>query len=515
MLIADQRDFFHKMLSGNYFKFEVDTLFDVSLTTHDKIIHYLVALILAEGPEYLLDSPCLESKASNSPKGSAFSGAANGTTFVFTFVKYTLLYLFYLLALRRRSKAGGFSGQTDFVLINSAGGMDRLASIVGELFAHKRYRMLYLVTSHFRKLVKRNRNQPGQEFIEPKIPRRNALKDGLDFLNTGGNDFFYHIFNQLPFHSRRKRLWIALKILRYLYSMIIYHHWAKDMADRLHGEHEKAVFVFDIDEASKELMLADALNRKGAITLLLQHGILIQTNRYIPTCRWMACASERERRALMSIGIEKRRLFVVGQSLQTLKDSINSRGVMSSRYPRLILASNGSGWLQNCYLDMLKQSSLLKCPPGAYIRFHPAFCEKDKRRWTGIDGIRVSNGNESLKQSLTQSDMVITFSFDALVTSIRQGCPTICCIPEENYIPDWHSFLYDILGVRVAQNATDLDKFLADKVFVNNRPNCLSPSDAAKLDYAFGSPDTIKNIAALLEQLQQYHSGIANDLNEH
>jgi hypothetical protein len=515
MLISDWHDLLYGMLKEQYSVFALDGLFDVSLTTHEKIICHLTNLILEEDPAHLQDAPSREMDVPKAPTGAALAAAVNAVAFALTFAKYTLFYFFYRFALRGRSSTAGWSGNADFVFINSAGGVDRLVGIAGELFAREAYRMVYVVTGHIRKLIERKLKHPDLEFIDPQMPGRNALRVGLAFLITKGSGFCFQIFQRLQFRSRCKRLQIALKILNYLYSMVIYHHWASDRAERLVAEHDGAVFVFDIDEASKELMLADALNRRGAATLLLQHGILTDANRYVPTCRWMACASERERQALISVGVEKNRLVVVGQSLQTLDDSAVREADDTPRYPLLILAGNGPGWLQNCYVDMLRQSKHLLRSSGAYVRLHPAFRGKAKRKWTALDGIKMSDKNESLGQSLARSDLVITFSIDALVASIRQGRPTICCVPDNYFVPDWHGFLYDLPGVRVARSAAMLVRFLADRAFGKTAPQRLSPFESAKLDYAFGPPDTAKNVTALLKRLRENQTGTASLLNNH
>jgi hypothetical protein len=500
MLISDYRDFLYRVLKAQYYIFALDELFDVFPTTHDKIICNLTNLVLEEDPAYFHSASPSERFAPLTSKGAVLPAAVNTVAFALTFAKYALLYFFYRFVLRGRNSGirKRKSGNTDFVFINSAGGVDRLVGSVGDLFAGDAYRMLYVVTSHVRKLMDRKRKRPDIEFIEPQMPGKNPLRVGLTLLFTKGSAFCFQIFHRLHFRPRRVQLRIALQILNYLYSMVIYHHWASDRAEKLVAEHNAAVFVFDIDEASKELMLADALRRRGATTLLLQHGILTDPNRYVPTCRWMACTSERERRALISLGVDKSRLVVVGQSLQTLDDSFVREVDNTSRYPLLILAGNGPGWLQNVYLDMLRQSKRLVGSTGLYVRLHPAFRGKAKRKWTAIEGFRVSDKNESLGQSLARSDLVIT-----LVASVRQGRPTICCVPDNHFVPEWHGFLYDLPAVRVAKTSAKLDEILVDNKYGKYKKYHFSDSELQKLDYVFGNSDTKKNLMNFLAFLSE------------
>ncbi|UCH07027.1 MAG: hypothetical protein JSV55_13245 [Deltaproteobacteria bacterium] len=513
MLLSDWYELLYGMLKEQYSVYALNGLFDVPQATHEKVIYYLTNLILEEDPAHLHDTRSRETDFPRAWKREVLGSVVNMVAFALTFAKYTLLYFFYRYALRGRKSTGGWSGNADFVLINSAGGIDRLVDFAEELFAHKPYRMVYLVTGYIRKLIERKRKHPDLGFIEPRMPAKDAFRVGLVFLFSKGSGFCFQIFHRLPFRSLRKRLLISLKILNYLYSMVIYHHWAWESAERLLAEHNAAVFVFDIDEASKELMLADALNRRGAFTLLLQHGIMTDPNRYVPTCRWMACASERERQALISLGVNKNRLVAVGQSLQTLEDSAFREVDGIPRYPLLILAGNGPEWLQNCYLDMLRQSKQLVRSSSAYVRLHPGFRRKAKRKWSCLNGIRMSDRNESLGQSLARSDLVITFSIDALVASVRQERPTICCVPDKYFVPDWHGFLYDLPGVRVARSAAMLDGFLADRAFAGTALQRSSPFESAKLDYAFGLSDTVKNVTALLKGLRENQMGTASSFN--
>jgi len=501
MLISEWRDLLYRLLKKQYSTYGIGDLFDVSRTTHEKILIHLANVIIEEGREERQRNPSRESHATPASKGTLAAAVVNAVAFVLTFAKYTLLYFFYRCAFRGRRRTGVLSGKSDFIFINSAGGVDRLVGIVEEFVAQDAYRMVYVITSHIGKLIKRHRRQNSLEFIEPQIPGRGDLRGGLALFFKRGRGFCLQIYHRLQYRSRPKRLRIVLKIMNYLYAMVIYHHWAIDSANRLLAGHNTAVFVFDIDEASKEMMLADALNRKGAPTLLLQHGILTDAKRYIPTCRWMACASERERRALMSVGVEKNRLFVVGQSLQTLNDSVLNGVDDPPRYPFLVLAGNGPAWLQEYYVNMLRQSKNLVRLANAYVRLHPAFRGKTKRMWTGIDDIKQADPGESLGQCLAKSGLVITFSIDALIASVRQLRPTVCCVPEDYFVPEWHGFLYDLPRVKVARNAAMLDGFLVDrdKEFITSRT--LSHVESAKLDYAFGSPDTVKTLEALLKHL--------------
>ena len=136
------------------------------------------------------------------------------------------------------------------------------------------------------------------------------------------------------------------------------------------------------------------------------------------------------------------------------------------------------------------------------LRLHPAFSAKAKRLWLGLPNLEQTEPSESLGQCLAKADLVVTFSIDALIASVRQKRPTICCIPEKYYVPEWHGFLHEIPGITVAYNSAMLDAQLSCLTTkgCNGKPE-FSPTELKKLDYTFGSLDTVKNLSSLFNNL--------------
>ena len=333
MLINELRDSLYNQLKEQYFTNNINKLFKISRTSHRKIILYLTNLIIAEGIEDL------QNKQSKNPHKQAALAEKfavviiNTAAYVLTFCKYTLLFFFFRIVLKGKKKNMKIIN-AKYIFINSAGGVDRLEHYADKILSNKDYQMVYLVTSHFSKLIKRSKSKR-YVFLEPQLPSKNAVSDGFKLLGRGGTTFCLHVYRSLPFPSKIKRLRLVIKIISYLYSMIIYHHWAISCSRNLIAGNNSAIFVFDLDESSKELMLVDALQNQGGLTLLLQHGILTDVMRYIPSCHLIACSSKRERQALMDCGVEKNRIVAVGQPLQTLNDSIALEADSKPRYPLL------------------------------------------------------------------------------------------------------------------------------------------------------------------------------------
>lgn len=217
----------------------------------------------------------------------------------------------------------------------------------------------------------------------------------------------------------------------------------------------------------------------------------------------MACTSEREKQALISEGVHEKRLFVTGQPLQTLNDSLFSQKADKPVYPILILAGVGPLWLQNLYVDMLRHSQHLKAYHPIYLRPHPAMNSKGKKLWSYNENLSLTSSRESLGESVSKSELVITFSIDALMVAVRQTRPTIVCIPKTFFVPEWHDFLLSLPRVKVVKTPPMLDEALMDKNFRYNKKHCFSENQWKYVDYAFGDLNTTNNLKKLLIMLSK------------
>ena len=284
-----------------------------------------------------------------------------------------------------------------------------------------------------------------------------------------------------------------------MYTTIIHNHWAKKTAIMFSHLFDRSLFIFDMDESGKELLLAEQLNRHNIKTLLVQHGAMFSPSYYIPTCNFMACCSIRSKKALINEGIDNNRLFVIGQPFQTLTDS-KKKTNSSKKYDILILASGGRGFKyhDNLNNNILKNSKYLNNLNSIYIRPDPRMNNKDIQELHFNDNVHILSTLNSLGDTLSNAKIVITFSIDALISSLRQHLPTVVCIPEELYIPSHFDFLNNIQIIKVARNSNELDNALS---FLNSfYPNLLNNHHEIdkQIDYMFGSINTVENFKKLL-----------------
>lgn len=90
---------------------------------------------------------------------------------------------------------------------------------------------------------------------------KKAILGCLAFLFKQGQYFTCQLLRSFGHYSLLTRMLAVTNIAQYIYSLIIYHRWAEEKAKELYSAYPDALFVFDLDEASKELMISDSLNQ--------------------------------------------------------------------------------------------------------------------------------------------------------------------------------------------------------------------------------------------------------------
>ena len=150
-----------------YLESGLKTLFNVSSNTHDKIITALVQQsIKYDLPSYgeLQD---LKEISAEKKRSNMLAFILNLVVFAFSILKYCLVPLLHRLIVGKKPRCFIDNGHLRFVFINSAGGVDRLVSIVQENFHKNNYIMFYLFTSFPRKIFERLKRRTGINFISP------------------------------------------------------------------------------------------------------------------------------------------------------------------------------------------------------------------------------------------------------------------------------------------------------------------------------------------------------------
>lgn len=484
-----------------YTESKIPELLKVSANSHNKIVHALVQQAVKRDLLHKARIHQLKNKSHIRIWLFLLALFFNSAFLIISILKYSLIPLLYRLIVKDPSGPHQKSYSLNLVFLNSAGGIDRLVDVIRGSFKKEKYVMYYLFTRFPRRIYERSKKGQSARFIQPHMPGKKAISGCLKFLFNNGQHFTSLLLSNFRHYPLHIRIHVVSDIIQYIYSLIIYSHWAKKKAFELSNAHPKALFIFDLDEASKELMLSDSLNQIGQKTLLMQHGILTDAKRYIPTCLYMACTSEREKQSLVSVGVNEKRLFVTGQALQTISDSVIKSDKNRLSYPVLILAGVGPIWLQNLYVHMLKNSQYLKSNGPTYLRLHPAIRPKGKKLWKYSDNLIFTDMGETIGECIAKSHLIITYSIDALTVSVRQHRPTIVCIPGSFFVPEWHNFMLSLPLVKVVKTSMLLDEALMDMDFRNREKSHFSEEQWQYVDYAFGDLNTKNNLKNLLSKL--------------
>jgi hypothetical protein len=167
----------------------------------------------------------------------------------------------------------------------------------------------------------------------------------------------------------------------------------------------------------------------------------------------------------------------------------------------MILAGGGPIWMQKKYVKILQHSKSLANFKFNFLRLDPRANFKMKKLWNYAANVKFTDENESLRQCIARSKLVISFSISAAIVSIRQNRPTIFCIPEDLYVPAWHNFLISLPMIKVVKTSHMLDASMGDSEFLGHKKVNYTKNQWEYFDYAVGKLDTKKNLGSLLSKL--------------
>ncbi|PWN07463.1 hypothetical protein [Rhodohalobacter mucosus] len=282
----------------------------------------------------------------------------------------------------------------------------------------------------------------------------------------------------------------------YLIKMLLYRSWADSYAQVIVRRFQAKVYIFDVDQDRKFQMLADALNKLGQQTVLLQHGILTNPYLYIPTCRYMLCCSEREKKALIKSGIEPFRLKVIGSPVQTIIPEKFKLVPSTFKNKFLIIASGRiSTQKTSYYIETINSVNYKEYK--TVVRLHPRSSNEIDQLWKKSFNDYAFDNYSDIFEQIQHSEIIITCSLDALIKCLYLRKPTICVLTKEEYGSDKLSFLKDISGLPISYDSKSHQENL-NKIM---DPDCRSGIAKKELLYNFGENDiqkVSKNITSAL-----------------
>jgi hypothetical protein len=374
--------------------------------------------------------------------------------------EYTIFWFMFLF-LKIRSGRINRAGEDSYLVFNSATNVDRIKGLPKIFDSGKKYKMIYLYNNRilraFKHYLSNETPKENKAFVGPAAIDFKTIKAAARYRKTGAR--LERIICSGGGSSSLSDL-----LHQKLIIQIIHQTWAEKTFRRLKLKGAKPVCLFDLDNSGKEIMLVQELKRNGIPTVLVQHGILTNPYLYLPVSRYMLCCSEREKEELIKCGVKPERLYTLGAPFQTIKRDVRLQA-KEMKYSVVVLAGNGSRELQMQYVDMIKNSAVLNRQTRKKLRLHPHFTEEYISLWkNGLPDYAVEEA--SLLEDLYSSELIITFSQDALINCLRIKKKTVLCLSpgyEEN---PFYSFLPGIKFLNIASSSAELDKeitFLSGK----------------------------------------------------
>lgn len=338
--------------------------------------------------------------------------------------------------------------------------------------------------------------------LYPKIPSFKVLMDLLK-LYTLGTLEYYFIF--------RKKLDYKIDytiFIDYFSKQLIHKDWADREYKRIIKIYNAKYYLFDQDGYGQSMFLAYNLKINGYITIQLQHGIMTNPIYYIPLCEYIFCCSEREKKSLIKYGIKEENIFVIGAPFQNLLENDFNNNIIKSIFSDYLVLASSEFFYTNDYINMIKKSKILNKSKNKCLRLRPGDNKSDKMKWKSeLKDFKIKEGL-SISDEIFNAEIIITFSYDALIKCLLMKKKVITCIHPDNKYNENYSFLFDIDFLFIATNAEELDEMILRITNISDN-KYLDMISNDKLEYFFGSYDENK----IIERINFGFSKISEEKN--
>ena len=439
-------------LNNAYYTSEIHRLFDVSNESHERIIQNLYRVT-----EYSKSQNTVYNNVSSKSKTSAaLIGLQQLTKYFLWGTIGNILSLYQKISISLKKTRLVPNRKIDIVLISSPVAVDRFAHIMEEVFGGYNTVHFNFINQHnYKKLLAVNDDFA---YIFPIIPQFNTLKNIFLYILEHRDKMIQQLSES---YDRQNK--VNLKLLdSFLIKTLIAYGNGKKLSTKFNSKYRKPIFLFDQDAGGTQQMLVEHLNQLNCKTVMIQHGIITDPKYYTPIARYMFCCSEREKDLLISNGVAQNRLFVYGTAFQNIvhRNSI----VYDTQYSAsvLVLASSGANNITEKFINTIKNSEFLKQIPNKALRLRPGDDEKTKAKWR--KELSKYNIRENLPNTIeiANADIVITFSYDALIKCLALQKKVIVGIPGQIGTNPDLKFMEHINILRIARDGKELDKQLME-----------------------------------------------------
>ena len=212
---------------------------------------------------------------------------------------------------------------------------------------------------------------------------------------------------------------VIVILLKTIYFVQHYNGFTKRLKE------DKHIWLLEFHSGMEMLALQNALkiNRPADVTIHMQHGTMLE-NRYPeyhhPVTDYDVVCGEREVRILSELNKYQSKLVGIGCPLQSL-GYIKEASSDLIKYDLLVLLTATNTLLaleyQKKVLNLLRQQNDI----NVLLRFRPASKKEDSKNLAECtNGMAISNGT-TLEEDIASSNVIISFSADALYGCFRQG----------------------------------------------------------------------------------------------
>jgi len=282
---------------------------------------------------------------------------------------------------------------------------------------------------------------------------------------------------------------------------IIYKDWAKILTKDIKDRNSSIVVVTENDSGGPFLFLVDRLKTNYIKTVHVQHGTYNSINpEFIPPLsEYFVCSSERELYIQMNSGMKRSNLFLAGLPIQVLKDTRIDLCNDPTDFDVLILGGNGTKHLQMEFKNILTPSLKHISSLNILFRHHPNNSNYEIKLYENIvknyNNCSISN-NRSLREDILRSDIIFSFSIDALIPCIIHKKKTLFYVNSHEAKYNSYKFLDKILIVRPVRNLDEFQIAVSDfrsiskidfeKLYDHKRiTQCFGESDIDKIKMNF------------------------------
>lgn len=275
-----------------------------------------------------------------------------------------------------------------------------------------------------------------------------------------------------------------------IFKSFYYNEWAKQIASMIKKSNQNLNVIVENDNGGPLLFLVEKLNSLHINTIHVQHGAYSSNNIFYipPLCKKMLCCSEREKQIQIINGTNEKNLSIFGAPYQTLHDSVYNNNNNNSIFDILIIGGGGPKISQQENISFLSSINSILKKHKLLLRTHPSNKSIENKLWVKTilinESVKLSK-DKKLKDDILQSEFILCFSIDALISCIRNKKKTIYYISK--YDKKAYEFLSSIPNVKIVSDVNDFRKAINELVKISQSTiNSYYSQNENEITYMFG-----------------------------